>query len=128
MGQKLLDYIISKNNISGSIPSAPQGLKNLKESIEGLPFELLNQSMSGIFKNLPQQLQQLVKQMGGLQNMGADVQKVLGQIQNGTISADQIVQTFGGVTAMTAGLSATVPAQLQQALTQLSGSAAKKED
>jgi phage-related protein len=125
MGQKLLDYIISKNNLSGSIPPAPQGLKNLKESIEGLPFELLSPSISGIFGQLQQQLQQLIQSMGGIQNMGGQgIQQVLGQIQNGTISVDQIIETFGGVTAMTAGLSGYLPAELSQAITQLAGSQA----
>lgn len=100
----IVDYCISVGNKSGSIPSAPMGMKKLKESIEGLPFELLSQSMSGIFNQLPQQIQQLAQQMGGMQNLGGQFQQILGQIQSGNISPDKLVEAFGGVTAMTAGL------------------------
>jgi hypothetical protein len=102
----IIDYCISVNNKSGSIPPAPQGIKKLKESIEGLPFELLTKSMSGIFDQLPQQINQLIQSMGGIQNMGGTgVQQILSQIQKGTASPDQIIAAFGGVTSMTAGLS-----------------------
>lgn len=101
----ILDYCISVNNKSGAIPPAPMGLKKLKESIEGLPFELLTPSMSGIFQNLQGAMGQLAQAMGGFQNLGGNFQSILGQLQSGNISVNQIVQNFGGVTAMTAGLS-----------------------
>jgi hypothetical protein len=101
----IIDYCISVGNKSGSIPPAPIGLKHLKESINGLPFELLTPSMSGIFNNLLGALGQLSQMMGGLQNLGGEFQTILGQIQSGNISQDQIISAFGGVTAMTAGLS-----------------------
>lgn len=101
----IIDYCISVNNKSGSIPPAPQGLKKLKESIEGVPFELLTKGMSGIFDKLQGQMQQLMQAMGGIQNMGGQAQQILQQVQNGTATTDQLVKAFGGVTAMTAGLS-----------------------
>src|SRR4051812_32095364 len=102
----IIDYCISVNNKSGSIPTAPMGMKKLKESIEGMPFELLNKSMSGIFDQLPRQLNQLIQSMGGIQNMGGkNIQQILAQVQNGTLTPDQIAEVFGGVTSMTAGLS-----------------------
>lgn len=114
----IIDYCISVNNKSGSIPAAPQGLKQLKESIEGVPFELLTQGMSGILNqgNLMQGIQQIAQQMGGIQNLGGQVQQILGQITNGTASTAQIVQAVGGVTAMTAGLSSSLPADAQAAI------------
>lgn len=115
----IVDYCISVGNKSGSIPSAPQGLKKLKESIEGVPFELKVPGMSGIFKNLAQQIQQMAQQMGGIQNMGGQAQQILQQVQNGTASADQLVQAFGGVTAMTAGLSSFLSTNDQNAVTSL---------
>lgn len=112
----IVDYCISVNNKSGAIPPAPQGLKKLKESIEGVPFELLTKGMSGIFDKLPQQMQQLSQMMGGLQNMGGQFQQILGQIQNGTVSVDQLVNAFGGVTAMTAGLSSFLSSEDMDAI------------
>lgn len=119
----IIDYAISVNNKSGSIPSAPQGIKKLKESIEGVPFELLTKGMSGIFDQLQGQMQQLMQAMGGIQNMGGQAQQILGQIQNGTASADQLVQAFGGVTAMTAGLSGFLSSGDLKSITSLAPSA-----
>lgn len=115
----IIDYCISVNNKSGSIPSAPQGLKKLKESIEGVPFELLTKGFSGIFDQLQQGMQQLTQAMGGIQNMGGQVQQILSQVQNGTASVDQLVQAFGGVTAMTAGLSNSLSSVDLQSITSL---------
>lgn len=115
----IIDYCISVNNKSGSIPPAPQGLKKLKESIEGVPFELLTKGMSGIFDQIQGQIQQLMQVMGGIQNMGGQAQQILGQLQNGTASADQIVKAFGGVTAMTAGLAGHLSSDDLKAVTDL---------
>lgn len=115
----IIDYCISVNNKSGSIPPAPQGLKKLKESIEGVPFELLTKGMSGIFDQIQGQIQQLMQAMGGVQNMGGQAQQILGQLQNGTASADQIVKAFGGVTAMTAGLAGHLSSDDLKAVTDL---------
>lgn len=125
----IIDYCISVNNKSGSIPPAPQGIKKLKESIEGVPFELLTKGMSGIFDQLQGQLQQLMQAMGGIQNMisksggsgggGQQLQQMLGQIQNGTASTDDLVKIFGGVTAMTAGLAGHLSSDDLKAVTDL---------
>lgn len=121
----IIDYAISVNNKSGSIPPAPQGIKKLKESIEGLPFELNTKSMSGIFDQLSQQIQKLIQSMGGIQNMGGSgVQQILGQIQKGTASSDQIIATFGGVTSMTAGLSGFLSSNDLQSITSIAPGAA----
>jgi len=113
MSGTLIDTLIQLGNKSGSIQSAPMGMKMLKESIEGVPFELLTKGMSGIFDQLGAQLGQLAQAMGGLQNLGGNFQSVLGSITNGTISPDQILQSFGGVTAMTAALSSFTGVPLQ---------------
>lgn len=121
--QKLLPWIIGKGNDSGSIRSAPQGLLKLKESIEGLPFALKTPSMSGIFDKLQGQMQQLIQSMGGIQNMGGGegVQQALKQIQQGTASAEQLVELFGGVTAMTAGLAASLPQEMINEIRNIAG-------
>lgn len=121
----IIKYCISVNNKSGSIPAAPQGMMKLKESIEGLPFELLTKSMSGIFDKLPQQINQLMQNMGGIQNMGANAQSILGQLQNGTASVEQITQAFGGVTSMTAGLSSFLSESDLKSITDLAPGAKK---
>lgn len=102
----IVKYALSVGNKSGAIPAAPQGILKLKESIEGLPFELLTKSMSGILDPgvIQQGIQQLAQQMGGLQNLGGQLQSILGQVTAGTASVQQIVQAVGGVTSMTAGL------------------------
>lgn len=117
----IIDYCISVNNKSGSIPPAPQGLKKLKESIEGVPFALLTKGMSGIFdNNLVGQIMQMAQQMGGLQNMGGKgTQQIMQQLQNGTAAIDQVIQTFGGVTAMTAGLGGFLSSDDQKSITSL---------
>lgn len=106
----IVKYAMSVGNKSGAIPAAPQGILNLKESIEGLPFELLTPSMSQIFNQgkMLQGIKQLAQQLGGLQNLG-NFQQILGQVTNGSVSVDQMVQAVGGVTAMTASLNTFMP-------------------
>lgn len=96
MAQKLLDYIISMANKSGAIPPAPNALKNLKQAIDGVPFELNIPGMSGIMniQNIMNGLKMLQKQMGGLNNIG-DFQQILAQVQNGTASLEQLQQALG---------------------------------
>lgn len=102
----LIDYCISVGNKSGAIIPAPQGLKKLKESIEGVPFQLLVPGMSGVLSNgnLLQGIQQLAQQLGGLQNLGGQFQQILGQMASGQVSVQQLVNAAGGVTSLTAGL------------------------
>jgi hypothetical protein len=100
---KLLDYIISVSNKSGSIPPAPNALKNLKGSIENVPFNLLTPSMSGLFTqaNLLQGVQLLLQQMGNLNNIG-NFQQLLSQFNNGSITTQQLLDALGNAGSMSA--------------------------
>jgi len=93
---KLIEYLISSLNKSGSIKPAPNALKDLKSSIEGIPFALNQPSMSGLFNmnNIMQGLKILQKQMGGLENIGS-FQEILQQINNGTVTLKQLEDALG---------------------------------
>lgn len=81
MGSKLLDVLIQLQNKSGSIKAAPPTMQNLKQSIQGVPFQLLTPSMSGVpsVQNLVSAVTQLSSLMGGLQNLGS-FQSILGKL------------------------------------------------
>jgi hypothetical protein len=102
---KLLDYIISMQNKSGAIPPAPNALKNLKAAIEGVPFELKQPGMSGIFNmnNMLQGLKILQQQMGDLGNIG-NFQQILQQIANGTVTYQQLLDAMGNAGSLSAVL------------------------
>lgn len=102
---KLLDYIISTQNKSGAIPPAPNALKNLKSAIEGVPFELKQPGMSGIFNmnNMLQGLKILQQQMGDLGNIG-NFQQILQQIANGTATYQQLMDAMGDAGSLSAVL------------------------
>jgi hypothetical protein len=123
----ILKYVASVGNKSGAIPAAPQGLLKLKESIEGLPFELLNKSMGQILEQgkVMQGIQQLAQQMGGLQNLG-NFQQILSQVSKGTATVEQITQAVGGVTSMAAGLSSFLPQTALDAISSVSPGTANK--
>ncbi len=102
---KLIDYIISKANQSGAIPPAPNAIKQLKESIEAIPFQLLQPSMSGIMNlsNIMQGLKILEQQMGGLENIG-NFQNILQEVVNGTATYQQLLDAMGDAGLFAASL------------------------
>lgn len=106
-GFNLLDVLTQLGNKSGAIKSAPPALKKLKESIQGVPFELLRPGMSGVMDvgKILQGIAKMAPAMGGLTNMGS-FQSILGQL-----TAGQQAQAQGG--ALPASLTV---AQLEKAL------------
>ena len=121
---KLVQAIISKQNLSGAIKGAPHGLLKLKEAIEGVPFELLQKGMSGIMdqNNMMKGVMGLVKQLGSVQALGGQLSQVLQQAasQAGVsgdlmkidpsalaqhVNVDQLIAAIGDSNALTAALS-----------------------
>jgi hypothetical protein len=116
--EALLQHLISVGNKSGSIIPAPQGLKKLKEQIEGVPFELLQKGMSGVMtaQNMLQGILGLAKQLGGLQNVGnfQSMNKQVSTAQKNpdelvriaaALGVEQLTEAVGDNTALTASLS-----------------------
>jgi hypothetical protein len=139
MGNPWLSTIMSVGNKAGVIPSAPQGLQNLKEAIKGVPFELLQKGMSGIMEvnNILQGVAQFAQQLGSLGQLG-NFGNMLGQFQGlansisevaslnpdviaSKISVDQLVEAMGPNQAMMAGLTQFAPVILLQKLNTDSG-------
>lgn len=87
---KLLDTLIKLGNVSGSIRPAPHNLKQLKQSVQGVPFQLLVPGMAGVLNlnNLLQVVQALAKlpNMGGLAGLG-QLQPLIGQLTRSGTSA-----------------------------------------
>lgn len=122
---KLLQAIISKQNISGAIKGGPHGLLKLKEAIEGVPFELLQKGMSGIMdqNNMMKGVMGLVKQLGSVQALGGQLSQVLQQAASAAgvsvnqlsqinpetlaqhVNVDQLISAIGDSNALTAALS-----------------------
>lgn len=114
MGTALLDWIIQQQNQSGTVKGAPPALKKLKESLNGLPFELLKPSMSGLMsiQNLTSGLTQLSQMLGGFGGLGSLV-SLMGQSAGAgkgattalsSLSPDQIIAAVGGGNALSAAL------------------------
>lgn len=106
----LLKHLVSIQNKSGAIKPAPHGLMKLKESLQGVPFQLLSPSMSGVINknNLLSGIRQLAQQLGGFGQVGK-VQSILEKLQNGTASVSEMIQAVGDNVALTASLNAYLP-------------------
>jgi hypothetical protein len=72
MPGQLLQYLISVQNKSGSIKTAPQSLLNLKNSINGVPLPVQIPGMSGVMsiQNLLAGIIQAAQNLGGFNNVG----------------------------------------------------------
>lgn len=142
MGNPWLSLMMQVGNKAGVIPSAPQGLQNLKEAIKGVPFQLLQKGMSGIMdiNNIMQGVAQFSQQLGSLSQLG-QFGNLFGQFQglaqniNGIatlntnilssrLSVDDLVAAMGPNQAMMAGLTQFAPVVLLQQLNTDSGQAA----
>lgn len=139
MGNPWLSLIMSVGNKAGVIPSAPQGLQNLKEAIKGVPFQLLQKGMSGVMdvNNIMQGVSQFSQQLGSLGQLGS-FGSMLGQFQgmatsisgiaslgpstlSSVISTSDLVAAMGPNQAMMTALTQFAPIQLIQGLNTDSG-------
>lgn len=118
---RLLEHLASVQNRSGSIRSAPTGLMNLKDSIEGVPFDVRIPGMSQVIQavNMAVGIRAMLDELKNLSALG-DFSNVLGAAQTGTditrMTTDQIVgviqqvgeervrEALGPVTGMMASL------------------------
>lgn len=134
MGNPWLSLIMSVGNKAGVIPSAPQGLQNLKESVKGVPFQLLQKGMSGVMniQNMMQGISQFAGQLGSLGQLG-NFGNILGKFQGlasslggiakldvntlaSRLNPEDIINAIGPNQAMMAGLTQFAPVQLLQQL------------
>ena len=87
MADNLLDHLIQIGNEAGSIRPAPDVLKKLKKSLEGVPFDINVPSMSGVIsasKMLSSALQLIQSKgdagaAGNLGNVLAPIQTAINQ-------------------------------------------------
>lgn len=124
MKTKLLDHLVACGNKSGAIPSAPAGLKNLKEAIDGVPFSVDVPGMSEVMKigNMVPHLVDQIQSLGSLSAVG-EFKNVLGKVQGrivsditkvsvdeltdalvATVTDDELREAVGDATALMAGL------------------------
>jgi hypothetical protein len=134
MSNPWLSLIIQKGNKAGVIPSAPQGLQNLKEAIKGVPFQLLQKGMSGVMdvNNIMQGVAQFAQQLGSLSQLG-NFTNILGQFKGlasslpgiaqlnvntltSQLNTSALVAAMGPNQAMMAGLTQFAPVALLQNL------------
>lgn len=101
---RLIDVLIQRGNVSGSVRPAPHELRNLKDAIAGTPFQLLTPAMSGVLTtgNLSSMIQALSKMPGlSLSELG-QLQPLLSQLLS--ITPAQAQQAMGAGAALGAAL------------------------
>lgn len=127
--RKLLDHLKSVANKSGAIPSAPQGLMDMKRAIESIPMSVQVPGMSQLIQaeNLVVGVVDLIKSLGSLSAVGEfknvlgrlvtelgepDITKVdperLAQAIRKSIPLQELEQIVGQATSLTASLSGAV--------------------
>lgn len=111
---KLLDHLIQVKNLSGAIKPAPFVLKNLKDSINGVPFQLLTPGMSGVLQQALQGIQQFIKMLGGMSQVGNFNGSTMQQTATGQVSQDQLNNAVGDATMLAGGLMTFITPQDQQ--------------
>lgn len=79
---RLVDVLVQNGNESGSVRTAPHSLKNLKKSVQGVPFQLLVPGMAGVLNasGLTQVIQALAKMPGLNISAIGKFQQILGQV------------------------------------------------
>jgi hypothetical protein len=77
----LLEKLIQTKNLSGAIPAAPHGMKDLTEAIKKLPFDVGTPAMSTLLNgsNMMSGVSALASLLGGLAGLGGLVSQVIGQ-------------------------------------------------
>jgi len=113
----LLQWIMSRQNTLAAVKPAVPSLMNLKQSVQGVPFQLLRPGMGGVMSaaNIMSGLQGMIGQLGGLGAIPG-LQSILGQITKGTASLSQLQNALGGgaFAAAMASFAPPSPAQQQQ--------------
>lgn len=119
---RLLEHLVSVQNKSGSIRSAASGLMNLKDEIEGVPFDVRIPGMSAVIQaaNVAVGLKSMLDDLKSLSalgdfgnvlsaaaGIGQDISKmtpeqIVGVIQQ--VGEDKIMEALGPVTGIMAGL------------------------
>jgi len=102
---RLIDVLI-RDNSSGAVPTAPHSLRNLKDSIRGVPFELLTKGMSGVLdaSSLLDAVRSLLKVPGlDLSNIG-QFQSILSKLASGQAQAADVMNAMGSGGALGASL------------------------
>lgn len=69
---KLIDHLVSVGNKSGAIRCAPQGLRDMKEALERVPFDVVVPGMSNLIKveNMVAGIVDMVGSLGSLRALG----------------------------------------------------------
>jgi len=98
----LLDVLIGLQNKSGSIPSAPHTLKNLKGAIVGVPFQILTPGMSGVMSI--GNILGAINALAGILKIPA-LQSVLGAVNRGLASLQTLTGALGNGQALGLALS-----------------------
>lgn len=118
---RLLEHLASVQNKSGSIRTAAVGLMNLKDEIEGVPFDVKIPGMSAVIQaaNMAVGIKEM---LDGLKNLSAlgDFNNILGAAQTGVditkltpeqivgviqqVGEDRVREALGPVTGLMASL------------------------
>ena len=92
---KLLDVLIQLKNKSGAIKTAPNGMKDLKENLEKVKFDIDQPGMSALLNggNLMGGVASLMQALGGLGEIGQIAQVIAKAAKSAGVSGQMNAQT-----------------------------------